>query len=95
MGFSGEWLKEWAIFLLTTHQPRWGGAGGEHRVHGELEGFLCVLRVLRGETIGQAHTIIHSYFPHIATPKPDSVKIAICLPMILSATPATSASTCS
>ncbi len=27
-----------------------------------VEGFLCVLRVLRGETIGQAHTIIHSSF---------------------------------
>ncbi len=33
---SGEWLKEWAILLLTTHQPRWGGAGGEHRAHGEF-----------------------------------------------------------
>ncbi len=27
-----------------------------------LEGFLCGLRVLRGETIAQAHTIIHSSF---------------------------------
>jgi hypothetical protein len=28
-----------------------------------LEGFLCVLGVLRGETIGEAQTIIHSFTP--------------------------------
>ncbi len=51
--FPGEWLKEWVLFLLTTENTEYTE---------NLEGFLCVLRELRGETIGQAHTNIHSFF---------------------------------
>jgi hypothetical protein len=53
---NGEWLKEWARYLLTTENTDCASA------QRFLEGFLRAQSVsaLRGENAWQAHTMTHS-----------------------------------
>ena len=49
--YLGEWLKGWAVSLLTT----------ENTEHTEIPGnILRVLCALPGKTVRRAHAIIHS-----------------------------------